>query len=310
MLPSLAGANVAWGNALSADGRVVTGTSTKLVGFVRPYRAVRWDGGVSDLGVTPGSGGAGSGTASDSYGVDLSADGSSMAGNCTFPSFGNRACRWTSAGWQDLGALVPGPFSSAATAISGDGNVIVGWSSTVLNGNRAMRWVNGIGMQDLGVLAGGTSSNAYAISSDGSVIAGVCQVGSEAVPVLWTEASGMQAMSGIPAGANFSPERMNVDGSVIVGSAFDTASNGNHAMMWTRVGGLVDLNSYLPSLGLNLAGWVLNDAASVSDDGLTIVGYGVHNGVTEAWIVTIPTPGCISAFAVAGLVAFKRRRSV
>ena len=42
-------------------------------------------------------------------------------------------------------------------------------------------------------------------------------------------------------------------------------------------------------LGLDMAGWTLREAWDVSDDGLTIVGFGTNrNGDTEAWMATIP----------------------
>jgi len=69
---------------------------------------------------------------------------------------------------------------------------------------------------------------------------------------------------------------VNQDGSVVV---FSGGAN-----MWTSTLGLVDLNSYLPSIGISLMGWALTDAMGVSADGRTIVGFGTHLGRTEAWI--------------------------
>jgi hypothetical protein len=45
--------------------------------------------------------------------------------------------------------------------------------------------------------------------------------------------------------------------------------------------------------GLNLAGWTLERATGVSDDGSVIVGYGTNpSGVREAWRAVVPrTPG-------------------
>ena len=58
--------------------------------------------------------------------------------------------------------------------------------------------------------------------------------------------------------------------------------------------------------GLDLTGWQLYLATGVSDDGLTIVGYG-HNpsGHGEAWIATIPEPATLSILALSGVAVLK-----
>jgi hypothetical protein len=57
------------------------------------------------------------------------------------------------------------------------------------------------------------------------------------------------------------------------------------AVLWTRLLGLVDLNSYLPSTGIDLSGWTLVKATSLSADGYTIGGQGIHNGVNEGFVI-------------------------
>jgi hypothetical protein len=56
----------------------------------------------------------------------------------------------------------------------------------------------------------------------------------------------------------------------------------------------------------NLAGWTPSEARGVSDNGLTIVGTGIHNGTTEAWLATIPEPPtfALTAFASARLIGW------
>jgi hypothetical protein len=55
---------------------------------------------------------------------------------------------------------------------------------------------------------------------------------------------------------------------------------------------MVDLNAYLPTLGIDLTGWMLY-AYDISDDGRTIVGTGFHDSVEEAWVATLsPLPPC------------------
>jgi hypothetical protein len=78
---------------------------------------------------------------------------------------------------------------------------------------------------------------------------------------------------------------------VVVGSisAFFPDGSG-HAWIWTAALGLVDLNTYLPTLGIDLTGWTITDAWGVSADGRIIAGTGTHNGTDEAWIATLRPP--------------------
>jgi hypothetical protein len=70
---------------------------------------------------------------------------------------------------------------------------------------------------------------------------------------------------------------------------------------------MVNLREFLVASGATgLEGWTLTEARGVSWDGLTIVGTGVHDGITEAWIATIPEPPTIllGGLAAVGVLAF------
>ena len=54
-------------------------------------------------------------------------------------------------------------------------------------------------------------------------------------------------------------------------------------------------------------GWTLTYAAGISDDGLTMVGLGVHNGETESWNATIPGPGAAGLLCPLALAMVRRR---
>ena len=57
-----------------------------------------------------------------------------------------------------------------------------------------------------------------------------------------------------------------------------------------------DLKVWLEDEGIDMTGWELQSASSVSDDGQVIAGWGVHNSVEEGFVVTIepapPTGAC------------------
>lgn len=70
----------------------------------------------------------------------------------------------------------------------------------------------------------------------------------------------------------------------------NAAPGDNGAPAATRYQGMLDLKAWLVSKGVDMTGWELREATAVSDDGKVISGFGVHNGVTEGFIVTIEPP--------------------
>jgi hypothetical protein len=85
---------------------------------------------------------------------------------------------------------------------------------------------------------------------------------------------------------------------------------GKEAFIWDQSHGMRGLKDVLASeYALNLSGWTLTCASDVSDDGLTIVGYGTNpSGNTEAWMATIPEPTTLLLLALGGLAVLRRRR--
>src|SRR5438270_2139728 len=68
----------------------------------------------------------------------------------------------------------------------------------------------------------------------------------------------------------------------VVGSS-TTINDASHAFRWTQVGGMIDLNTLLPSN----SGWVLLEASDVNDRG-QITGSGLHNGLQRAYRLNPP----------------------
>jgi probable HAF family extracellular repeat protein len=169
-------------------------------------------------------------------------------------------------------------------------------------------------MVGLGFLPNGIESEANRVSADGSVIvgqSGTLPPGSITVrqeAFRWTQSDGMVALRDLPGQRLFSQAfDVSADGSVIVGAAdlFEGGTTVNRAFYWTPANGMLSLRDALISAGVaNLDGWTLNVARGVSYDGLTIVGTGIHNGVSEAWVATIPEPSTLvlGALLLAGAV--------
>lgn len=97
---------------------------------------------------------------------------------------------------------------------------------------------------------------------------------------------------------------VSADGSVVVGE-FD----GHGAFIWDAVHGTRDLQQVLRDVcGLDLAGWSLRSAYSISADGLTITGWGANSyDRDEAFVAHLPEPGTFT-LASFSLAMFMRRR--
>ena len=157
-------------------------------------------------------------------------------------------------------------------------------------------------------------SRAMATNSDGSIIVGHGSPasgfsGQEAF--LWTETGGMIGLGDLPGGIFFSGATgVSDDGSIVVGNG-DNGIN-SAAFIWDRAHGMRDLRAVLAASGVDMSGWYLRSAMSISADGTTIVGDGFHGERVEGWVAVIPEPtGAIAAVALgAGLALGRRRRDV
>lgn len=279
---------------ISSDGSVIVGG----VFFSSPeetVRAHRWTsgGGLQDLGLPAG------GVASVGSGV--SGDGNTVTGFSFDADFNTTAFRWTSGGgMQSLGTL-PGGTTSEGRKVSRDGSTIIGVAGTP-DGDRAFAWTQSGGMQSLGVLTSGDAgSSAWGVSADGTVVAG--SSGNNAV--IWINGVA-QNIGMLPGATNAIAYTLSDDGSLVGGYSFFGFEA--TATLWSPELGTVDLNTYLPTLGVDLTGWELDYTRDISADGTTIVGEGLFNGEPRGWVVTIPSPGAAAVLGLGGLMAARRRR--
>ena len=89
------------------------------------------------------------------------------------------------------------------------------------------------------------------------------------------------------------------------------SASGAEAFVWDATNGMRELDQVLSDLGLDLTGWTLTQALSVSVDGQTIVGFGTNpSGFTEAWVAVIPEPstGLLLMTSLISLAMCRRQR--
>jgi probable HAF family extracellular repeat protein len=277
--------HLSYGAAVSADGSVIAGYSTTATGA---YNAFRWTQatGMVSLG---GLGGTDGFTRADA----MSADGSVIVGySQTTAAPNGSGYRWTeNTGIVPMGNLpAPNDVWSWARGVSADGTVIVGQSNG-FSGGQAYRWTAAGGLEDLGLGAGATKTSATDIASDGTIVGGGT-VGGFNRSMLWTPSAGWENLGTLAGYDNSLESDISEDGSLVFGMVFNYATPTTpftqEGMVWDRTHGMRFAKDWLSQdYGLDLSLWTLQYVSGISDDGKTVVGYGLHNGNTEAWVANL-----------------------
>lgn len=219
----------------------------------------------------------------------VSGDGKVVVGTCLIT--GNAAFRWTeSTGMVSLGQFGGGSNrTSNALAISSDASTIVGIGHPVMTG--AVLWSSSGESSILGWLPGDISAAANAVSRDGSVVVGYSTEPSSHQRLFrWTRQTGMTAIDA-PAQSGLSDvfsSAVSGDGGVIVG--WGNTANGETAVIWDESHGMRRLEDMLKiEYQTSTAAGMFSRATGISDDGRTIVGFGVSSdGHTEGWVLKLP----------------------
>lgn len=229
-----------------------------------------------------------------SGGYAISGDGNTVVGNSWADTTGGFA--YTDAvaynaaeGIMDLGSLFAfDGKSTRANAVSYDGSVVVGWQD--FNGP----WKSAIWKKNP---AGGYFPNEYilldtlgsatdefnqmgecsAISADGIWVGGYGDYANYYQPWIWSRDSGVINLGSLPLTGNGYVSRMSADASIVVGW-FDGQLFGDPQtpFIWTRNGGLQDLNYYVnTTLGFSAGTKQMYTAECISPNGNYIAGYGV-----------------------------------
>jgi uncharacterized membrane protein len=193
--------------------------------------------------------------------LQVSADGSVLVGNGTFPDFTGTPYRWTlSPSGVTLEVLPiddrrPSPLSS-----SGDGSVIAG-----SNAFGAFRWTEIGGTQSLGA----PMSLAADVSSDGAVVVGIVGY-SDGEAFRWTEADGLQLLGFLRGDVSSGATAVAGNDEVVVGWSLGPRPSPQElpslrAFRWTPAAGMQDLGTLPGREGQG-------EALGISSSGDVIVG--------------------------------------
>jgi uncharacterized membrane protein len=325
-LPTLAGYLSSEVAAVSADGRVVAGSTRNRAGLTQ---TVRWTSaqGAMPLGVLPqgsfsaaraisgdgavivgnADGGNPVGLHAFRWTVDLgmtqlvglresnvcaanavSSDGSVIVGTCLAPM--NEAFRWTAAtSAVGLGRFGTGSNgASTAVAVSGDGAIVGGAGHPVLTG--AVIWDALNVATVIGGLPGDTNGGIVALSRNGTVAAGLSvDASGHERAFRWMAATGPVALATSSAYVGATPTAIAADGGRIAGWAGPAGGGPDVAILWDASGRLRAVSDLLSNDAVAAtAGWSLTRAHGISADGRTIVGDGIDpDGTGRGWIVTL-----------------------
>lgn len=187
------------------------------------------------------------------------------------------AILWQNAQTSDLGTL--GGTYSAANSINNAGQV-VGYATTSNNVYRAFLWQQNR-MIDLGTLDGkpNSTSSAYRINNYGLIVGYSTTTSNYSHAVLWHR--NKMTDLGTLTDRNYSTAYgINNLGQVVGMSYGNNLGIIQHAFLWKNKQ-MYDLNSLLAPN----SGWELTSAQSINNKG-QIVGTGVHNGQTHAFLLT------------------------
>jgi len=211
-----------------------------------------------------------------------------IAGYSYLPDFTfTHAALWPAVGSApiDLGSL--GGISSVAEAINSRGDVVGGWtkgvSGTENSSSHAALWRDGVAIDlrfpgEANSVAAGINDEGVIVGSSNSVTFGPPHA------TLW-EGSSVSFLDELGTGSGIAMD-INNHGQV-VGSTGTSFTGTPHATLW-EAGAAIDLNSRLRP-GTVEAGWVLNTANAISDQGW-IVGQASNSKlgiITHAYLLSI-----------------------
>jgi uncharacterized membrane protein len=146
-------------------------------------------------------------------------------------------------------------------------------------------------MVALGDLAGGPfASAANDVSANGTTSVGFGTTADGPLAYRCVQPAPLRPLGELPGGLVASEAlATSGDGALVVGTS--EGPDGPEAFLWTAANGLLRLGSVLPGFGVDLSAWErLVAAEDISDDGRTIVGFGLRGGEEHPFVAYLDTP--------------------
>lgn len=185
------------------------------------------------------------------------------------------AVQWIRRRPHDIGSMIGPGGNAVAYAINSNGR-LTGWTDTLGGNQDAFVW-NGTKWFDLGGLPGAYFTFGSDINNSGDVV-GESDTGTGNFAFFHRHGTKNMVNLGTLGGSSSSAIGIGRTDEIVGTSR--TASEELHAFYY-RYGVMTDLNTRIPAD----SGWVLQAARNITDHGL-IVGYGLHNGKTHAFLLT------------------------
>ncbi len=214
----------------------------------------------------------------------MSADGKTLVGLGFMNEIFAHAVQWTEGGTlMDLGSSIP-ETSSRANGISDDGSIIVGWQDDDLNRN-GVYWNKG----EQVFLKDGDGENVgevTAVSGNGKTMVGE----TDGWPYIWTEADGYQEFPHQDPMMEGGASAVNGNGDTVVGyyRPWGQGAFGGSGFIWTKEGGMKDLNVYVAELGIDDQGMNFALPLGISRNGKYIVGIGTKGVDVRGFVIKLP----------------------
>lgn len=154
---------------------------------------------------------------------------------------------------------------------------------------------------------GGLGGEATSLAASGYDAAGYVSLSPQiTVAVRWANGQ-VESLGHLPGDTYSYARSISDDGQTVVGFSRGSVADSDRAFLWHPDTGMIDLealvSSQLPT------GFRLIEARGVSGDGTLVVGWGVLDGVQEAWAIRIPGACSGALMIVAGCFGIARRRS-
>ncbi len=288
------------GNAINANGTIAAGTVFPQTSNIEPARFL--PGGVVQL-LLPGS-------LTNRFGqaTGINGDGSVVTGFAKDPLVlgSANAFYWNNGVFNFMPNTPALPLIEAwGYALSDDGSTVFGTAYAQIPPDpldqqvRAIRWRPGSPIELLDDLpnipppmTGLVSHRPTACNANGTIAVGYMTHPDfpQTRAFRWTEGVGTEELT-LPQGVTEAvADGLTADGVAIVGTI--NAVPAPRAAYWVESYLWTDLNTYLPTVGVDLTGWVLTSCEGVSSDGTTLTGAGTLNGSPAVWYVKDIPPLC------------------